>query len=98
LLLLKQLFSVSRAMRIAIWIGIAITVVLYTESAILSSYYASVKARHSYELLYNSIAQGVGGTALDTYIFILPLRQIYHLNLSKRRKIHILAVFATAAL
>ncbi|KAI1740235.1 hypothetical protein F4680DRAFT_465973 [Xylaria scruposa] len=97
LLLLRQLFGVSRAMRIAIWVGVAFTIVLYTESIIFAAYFVHLGSR-PYESLYNGVAQGAAGTALDLYIFILPLRTIYELNLSKKQKTQMMGVFLTAAL
>ncbi|KAI1498629.1 hypothetical protein F5X99DRAFT_317494 [Biscogniauxia marginata] len=110
LLLLHQLFSVSRKMRIAIWIGIAATFAIYAAGLAVTSYFAAPHAGETWDQLlvkvigtiifplYWAVAQGSASTLLDIYIFILPLPVIFRLKLSTKRKIQLTAVFFTAFL
>lgn len=92
-------------MRIAIWIGIAVTFVLYASTLAIMSYFAAPHAGHTWDELVLDfigttifplkwgVAQSAVNTMLDIYIFILPLPVIYRLNLSRRRKAQLLGVF-----
>ncbi|KAI5922158.1 hypothetical protein F4810DRAFT_298088 [Camillea tinctor] len=104
-MLFYQIFTVSPPMRIAIWVGIAVTFVLYALSIVLSSYFAAPHVGETWDELmaqvvgtiifplYWAVAQGSVGTLLDMYIFILPLPIIYRLKLSKKRKMQLMAIF-----
>ncbi|KAI0196597.1 hypothetical protein EV127DRAFT_466139 [Xylaria flabelliformis] len=110
LLLLRQVFSVSRATNIAIWIGIAYDFALYVTSFILVTYWATPRPGQSWDSLINgagstaqyvifvAIGQGAASILLDTYMFILPLPIIARLNLTPRRRLKIGAVFLVALL
>ncbi|KAI1746683.1 hypothetical protein F4782DRAFT_523817 [Xylaria castorea] len=110
LLLLRQVFSVSRLTNIAIWIGIAYDFVLYVSSLILVTYWATPRPGQSWDDLINgsgstaqyvifvAISQGGASILLDTYMFILPLPIIARLNLSPKRKLKVGAVFLVAFL
>lgn len=92
-------------MRIAIWIGIAVGAVMYGLTLAIMSYYGTPHVGHTWdELLVESVGttifplkwavgQGAVNTAYDIYIFVLPLPIIYKLNLSRKRKAQIFAVF-----
>ncbi|EXU95554.1 hypothetical protein X797_011350 [Metarhizium robertsii] len=107
-LLLLQLFSVSKAMKIAIWAGIACTFVIYTSSLAVNSYFAALYLAKTWDQLiaealgstlfplYWAVGQGAASTLLDVYILILPLPTIYPLNLCRREKIQVAAVFLVA--
>ncbi|KAI1266268.1 hypothetical protein F5Y18DRAFT_25071 [Xylariaceae sp. FL1019] len=110
LLLLRQVFSVSRKVNIAIWIGIAYDFIIYATSLILVTYWATPRAGQSWDRFINgagstaqyvifvAIAQGAASIILDTYMFILPLPIIARLNLSAKRKFKIGAIFLVALL
>ncbi|KAI3322058.1 hypothetical protein HD806DRAFT_500871 [Xylariaceae sp. AK1471] len=110
LLLIRQVFSVSRLTSIAIWIGIAYDFVLYVSSLILVSYWAAPRSGQSWDnfingsgstaqyVIFVAISQGAASILLDTYIFILPLPIIARLNLSARRKLKMGAIFLVAFL
>ncbi|KAI1177769.1 hypothetical protein F4777DRAFT_540284 [Nemania sp. FL0916] len=121
LLLFKQVFNVSRAMHIAIWIGIAVSFVLYGSSLAALSYLSAPHAGQTWDQvandaiisnlsplykgvapvvipLYWGVAQGAIGTVFDIYIFILPLPILYRLNLTKKRKLQLSALFFVAIL
>lgn len=108
LLLLLQLFSVSKAMKIVIWAGIACTFVIYTSGLAVNSYFAALYLAKTWDQLiakalgstlfppYWAVGQGAASTLLDVYILILPLPTIYPLNLCRRKKIQAAAVFLVA--
>ncbi|KAI0441720.1 hypothetical protein F4803DRAFT_407961 [Xylaria telfairii] len=111
LVLFLEVFTVSRGMRKAIWTGIGVTVVLYGASLILSSYFLVPHNEQTWEslILYESIEVVsfsaywvvVSGSAIlliDLYILILPLPVLWRLNLSKRRKMLVTAVFLVGGL
>ncbi|TGJ79028.1 hypothetical protein E0Z10_g9731 [Xylaria hypoxylon] len=110
LLLLRQVFSVSRLTNIAIWIGIAYDFVIYATSLILATYWATPRPGQSWDqyingsgstaqyIIYLAIGQGAASILLDTYMFILPLPIIARLNLSANRKWRIGAIFLVASL
>ncbi|KAH0592645.1 hypothetical protein MHUMG1_09637 [Metarhizium humberi] len=64
LLLLLQLFSVSKAMKIAIWAGIACTFVIYTSGLAVNSYFAAIYLAKTWDQL---IAEALGGTLFPLY-------------------------------
>ncbi|KAI1355908.1 hypothetical protein F5Y01DRAFT_325013 [Xylaria sp. FL0043] len=109
-LLLLQIFTVSRSMRFAIFIGIAAISALYTAAIILSTYFLVPHTGETWTTVIEKSAQGhffsqywgvaSGGAALliDLYIFILPLPILWKLNLSTRRKLQIIAVFLVGLL
>lgn len=92
-------------MRIAIWIGIAVGAVMYGLTLAIMSYYGTPHVGHTWdELVVESVGttifplkwavgQGAVNTVYDIYIFVLPLPVIYRLNLSRKRKAQIFAVF-----
>ncbi|KAK7943322.1 uncharacterized protein PG986_012435 [Apiospora aurea] len=110
LLLYLRIFTVSRSNRIAIWVGIAITFLMYGSSVGTLSYFAAPHAGETWdELLVKvvgtvifplkwGVAQGVVGTLLDIYIFILPLPPISRLKLALKKKIQLVALFAVGGL
>ncbi|KID97608.1 hypothetical protein MAJ_06480, partial [Metarhizium majus ARSEF 297] len=108
LLLLLQLFSVSKAMKTAIWAGIACTFVIYTSGLAVSSYFAALYLGKTWDEiiaealgstlfpLYWAVGQGAPSTLLDVYIVILPLPTIYRLKLCWWKKVQVAAVFLVA--
>lgn len=98
-------------MRLAILLGLVVTVLMYIISIAVLSYYSCPHIGKTWddvvlEAILNpdifafkwGVGQAAVGAALDIYIFILPLPIIAKLNLSTRKKIQIMAVFFTAVL
>ncbi|KAI4861985.1 hypothetical protein F4820DRAFT_431969 [Hypoxylon rubiginosum] len=111
LLLFRQLFTISHAMNVAIWVGIAATFVINASGLVVTSYFSAPHAGETWDehivqavtqniifVLYWSVAQGSASTLLDLYIFILPLPILFRLNLSRRRKVQVIAIFLVAIL
>ncbi|KAI0103467.1 hypothetical protein F4814DRAFT_455914 [Daldinia grandis] len=108
LLLFYQLFTISRSIGIAIWIGIAISLVITVWSICILSYgYANEKTRDHPDgadglitmwILRWSLLGGTLDILIDIYIFILPLPIIFKLNLSKKKKLQVSAIFFIALL
>ncbi|KAI1432772.1 hypothetical protein GGR50DRAFT_561892 [Xylaria sp. CBS 124048] len=110
LLLFRRVFDVSRAIGAAIWFGIAVAFVLYMASIVALSYSAAPHIGQTWDELaaqvagttifplYFAVAQGAVGTLLDLYIFALPLPILYKLNLSRKRKFQLSALFFVAIL
>ncbi|KAI8962020.1 hypothetical protein F5Y11DRAFT_324380 [Daldinia sp. FL1419] len=103
LLLFYQLFTISRPISTSIWIGIAFSFIITAGSISLESYgYAHAKTRDSPDdanglitlwTLQWGIAGAVADTLVDIYIFILPLPIIFRLNMSKKKKLQVSAIF-----
>ncbi|KAK8044791.1 hypothetical protein PG993_004815 [Apiospora rasikravindrae] len=93
LLLYLRIFTVSRSNRIAIWVGIAVTFIMYGSSIGTLSYFAAPHAGETWDELL-----GVVGTLLDIYIFILPLPPISRLKLALKKKLQLVALFAVGGL
>ncbi|KAI2471076.1 hypothetical protein F4781DRAFT_141846 [Annulohypoxylon bovei var. microspora] len=111
LLMYLQLFSISRGMRIAIWIGLVFDFLIYIPSIPMAAIYEAPRIGQSWDdmlilitqrqdsiLVPYGVATGVASVLLDFYIFILPLPIIARLNLSRSKKIQISLVFMTALL
>jgi hypothetical protein len=112
LLLLRQVFSISRRTSIAIWIGIIATVAIYGSSMIVLIYHGVPHVGQSWEQyidhmragtsppfsIYWAVGQAAAGSVLDIYIFILPLPIIYKLNMTTKRKVQLSALFFVALL
>lgn len=101
-----QIFQVHTSMRIAIRSGIVFAALLYFTnipiSAILSApragdSWASVlfSGRTQKDLIWG-VVQSALSIVLDLFIFILPIPVVLKLHLSRKKKIQVLAVFATA--
>lgn len=113
LLLFHQLFQVSRPTRWAIRLGITVNTLLYGTSFVALSYWSLPHVGETWDDLivgamlhpdtsYKAVKWGVGqaavGTALDIYIFVLPIPTIIKLHLPSRTRIQLMAVFFTAVL
>lgn len=98
-------------MHVAIIIGIVINVLLYGISIPVLTYYSTPHVGKTWDdVVVSTIMNpkifafkwGVGqasiGSALDIYIFILPLPVIARLNLSTKKRLQLMAVFFTAIL
>lgn len=103
-----QIFSVSPAMRMAIYFGLLMTFLIYFPSLPLSSYYLTPRPGQTWEdlltngapqhLVYWGVVQGSLSIALDIYILILPIPVLSRLHLPFRKKLQLVALFATAVM
>ncbi|KAI2769587.1 hypothetical protein F4815DRAFT_439012 [Daldinia loculata] len=108
LLLFYQLFTISRSIGIAIWIGMAISLIITVWTICILSYgYANEKTRDHPDdtdgiitmwILRWSLLWGTLDILIDIYIFILPLPIIFKLNLSQKKKLQVSAIFFIALL
>ncbi|KAI1363929.1 hypothetical protein F5Y08DRAFT_308441 [Xylaria arbuscula] len=107
-LMYHQFFSVDKTVRIAIYIGLISTFLVYFPSIPLSAYYDAPHIGETWEdvltngspfkLIYWGVVQGSLSVVLDFYIFILPLPMLSKLQLRSNKKRQLVAIFATALL
>ncbi|KAM0525736.1 hypothetical protein ACHAPE_000447 [Trichoderma viride] len=106
LLLYLQIFIAHTDMRIAVYVGIVFTGLVYWVTIPLE---IAINAPHPgdtwADLLINGqvqkllpwgVVQGSLAVVIDLYIFILPLPVLWRLNMSLRKRIAVCAVFFTA--
>lgn len=104
----RQLFP-KKSMKIGTWIGFIFLFCIYFPSIPLSAIYEAPKPGHSWDellqslatstdhtLVYWGIVQGSCSVLVDLYIFILPLHTLFQLKLSLRKRLQLVALFATA--
>ena len=107
----RQLFRLSIGP--AIWIGLIFTFAIYFPSIPLSAVYEAPRPGQSWEeflealstkksdthaLIYWGIVQGSCSVILDLYIFVLPLPTLMGLKMALRKRVQLIALFATAIL
>ncbi|RYP34521.1 hypothetical protein DL767_004233 [Monosporascus sp. MG133] len=109
-LLYRQLFAINRRIRMAINVGLLITLLTYLSNIPLAAIYGAPRAGESWESLLltigdNSRPFGIGGitqsafgTLIDFYIFFLPLPFLLRLHLPKKRVLGLVSIFSTALL
>ncbi|KAH8589195.1 hypothetical protein B0O99DRAFT_523672 [Bisporella sp. PMI_857] len=108
LLLYFQLFSVRTWMRVCIIGGIVFAFLIYFISWVTVPYFAAphagetwtemlTKGRSTQVKVWGPI-QGTCSIILDVFIFVLPLSNIWGLNMSLKKQFQLTAVFATALL
>lgn len=97
-------------MRVAVNIGLLITLIVYLSNIPLAAIYAAPRAGHSWASLLNSLetnsrpfalggaVQSGVGTLIDFYIFFLPMPIVWHLQLPQAKKLQLVGVFSTAVL
>lgn len=105
-LLFKQIFEVTRAMRITIWIGLVLTFCIYFPGVPISVYYmaphigenwlATLDPRRSIIPSPFWQAQGALIIALDLFIFVLPLPAVFKLQMPLRKRMALIGVFSVA--
>jgi hypothetical protein len=105
-LLYRQYFSVKKSIRVAVYVGLVATFLIYFPTIPTSIYYTTPHGGLSwedlftsdepYKLVYLGITLGSLAVALDIYIFILPLPTLASLNMSLRTRVQLITVFATA--
>ena len=108
LLYLKVFASTSRSFRIRIHITLAFLFCLYFINLPLTGYYCvphgdetwvmpSVSLRCAKLEVFGAV-QGSLGLVVDLWIFWLPLKIIWNLNMSRRKKLQLVTIFATGSL
>ncbi len=109
-MLFLQIFvtGVHQKLQIAIYAGLALTFCTYWAGVPLEAYFAAPHVGQSWEeLMLNGMperlivwgnVQGSLSVFLDLYIFALPLAPLAKLRLSARKRVGLLAVFATAVM
>ena len=104
----RQIFGPMRWMRICSLVGIIFTTLFYTSMTVCLFIFATPRkgetwishgnTRGEHLDLKFSVPQSAVGLALDIYILILPIIAVSKLQMAIRRKIAIIAVFATGLL
>lgn len=107
-LLYLQIFSAHRAVRIIVYVGIVVTALTYWTSVPIELAYGCPRPGSTWtDLLTNGMpghifyfvpVQGALAVIIDIWIFVLPLPILWRLNMSRRRRIALCAVFFTALL
>jgi hypothetical protein len=97
---------VHHKLRIGIYAGLVLTFLAYWAGVPLEAYFAAPHAGQPWEILLLNgmperlitwgVVQGSLSVFLDVYIFVLPLPPLAKLRLSTRKRVGLLAVFATA--
>ncbi|KAM0248269.1 hypothetical protein ACHAQJ_009510 [Trichoderma viride] len=108
LLLYLQLFGSIRSMRIAVYLGLVWTGLTYWPSIPLQIALTAPWPGETWDslltngrpekLIYWGTVQGTLAVVLDLYIFILPLPVLWKLNMSRKRRIGVCAIFFTASM
>lgn len=96
----------KNSMHIAIYVGLVVTFLTYFPYIPLTIRYISPASGKSWadlvldddpaKAIYWGIVSGSLAVALDIYIFVLPLPTLATLNMSLKRRVQLIAVFATA--
>ena len=106
LLLYRRIFAVKRYMSICVLLGTAVAVLTYIPGFVVTPIFCAPRgdepsgatvvgrcgALRPWTLLYSIIV-----IALDLFIFILPLPTIFHLLISRKKRLGIALIFATGA-
>jgi hypothetical protein len=106
MLLYLQLFSVHKAMRTAVYIGLLAILLTYLPWIPLAIYFSTPRQGQTWEDLiilrpqekvsYYGVVQGALSVLIDIYIFILPLPILARLDMAFAKKVQIVIVFSTA--
>ncbi|KAJ9253916.1 hypothetical protein DTO195F2_6893 [Paecilomyces variotii] len=110
LLMYRRLFP-NKSMRIGTWIGFVSAFCIYFSTIPVLAVYEVPRSGHTWDqflnnlvtseghaMLYLSIVQGSCSVVLDLYIFLLPPPTLFKLKLPLRKRLQLLALFATALL
>lgn len=105
-LLYREIFSVKKPMHIAVYVGLVATFLICFPGIPLTIRYMSPASGKSWadlvmdedpaKVIYWGIVSGSLAVAVDIYIFVLPLPTLATLNMSPKRRVQLIAVFATA--
>lgn len=107
LLLYLRIFTVNKAMRYSVWLGLAWCFCLYWFYLPVSAFYCSPRIGQAWsvysfadceKLSLPGVIQSALSIPLDLYIFILPIPIVLRLQMSLKRRISILGIFGTASL
>ncbi|KAI0859745.1 hypothetical protein F4860DRAFT_525756 [Xylaria cubensis] len=108
LMLYQQLFSNVRWMRIAVAAGLVFDFLFYGALVAVFVYYSIPHGNQTWEELYTNgsalhtaptgLVQGPVTILIDLYLFILPLPILWRLQMTSKRRLQIIAVFATGFL
>ncbi len=93
LLLYHRIFYPDKKTRYAIWLGVVVTFLAYLIIMIL---YISVSDLNTKTLLNRAV--GVMNVVSDFYILTIPIVAVSRLQMSRSRKLGVIAVFLTGAL
>ena len=106
LLLYRRIFTTKGLWFYSLYIGIILTGLIYLPNIIVGAVFCAPRAGQSWEVKNIPCAetelwfliQAALVVLLDIYIFVLPIPTISGLQMSRRRKIEIMMVFASAVL
>ncbi|ROW13614.1 hypothetical protein VPNG_04561 [Cytospora leucostoma] len=108
LLMYRQIFTIDKKMRVAIWVGLFADFIIYGASLVIVPYFEAPHVGETWpglidnqrpaRIIATGTEQGSLAVLLDLYIFILPIPRLYTLKLESRRKQKLLCVFGTALL
>ncbi len=107
LMLFRQIFHVEESMRVVIWIGLALDVLIYLPSVVVATYFQIPHAGEHWMSVPDGRAlvplkwwqaQSILSVVLDVYMFILPLPIIFRMQLPPRKLLQAVAVFSLALL
>ncbi|KAH7304033.1 hypothetical protein B0I35DRAFT_445744 [Stachybotrys elegans] len=105
-----RLFKPSRLARIAIWVGIAVTILFYTIVTITTIAYVHPRPGDGgWGSLKNNLrmmkpaprlvaTQGLGGTLTDFYVLLIPIYLVWGIQMPVRKKVGVCALFLTGLL
>ncbi|EFY87050.1 hypothetical protein MAC_06948 [Metarhizium acridum CQMa 102] len=109
-LLYRQLFATGRRLKIAINLGLAATFLVYLSNIPLAAVYAAPDPGKPWSSLLVKLqtkgqkfslagaVQSAVGTAIDLYIFFLPMPILLGLHLPLKRRLQLVCVFSIALL
>lgn len=109
-LIYRQLFGVGKRFRIAVDIGILITLLVYLTNIPLAAIYNAPRPGHPWTSLLMTfrdnarpfatagIVQMSIEAVMNFYIFFLPLNILFHLNMPPKRRWQLAGIFSIAIL
>lgn len=108
LLLYLRLFSLNRIIKYAIYFGIMANLVFYATNAVIfgvlclprhgQTWLELTLTAKCWRTILLDYVQGIFGVVSDFYIFIIPIPPVIKLKLPLRKKVGVLAIFATGFL
>lgn len=108
LLLYLRIFTIDEKMQYSIWCGLVFTFVLYWIGIPIQSWYCAPRASDPWGLetvgktcgdtILFGMIQGTLAVVLDIYIFLLPIPSVLGLQMTLKKRLSVLSVFATAIL
>ncbi|KXX74937.1 hypothetical protein MMYC01_208506 [Madurella mycetomatis] len=107
-MLLSQIFTIQRHMKLAIWAGLIATTLLYLMNIIFIFYYFTPSPGQTWDdvvltakvdgSLVWTVASSVLNLVLNLYIFFLPLPIVARLSWPLEKRLKVAALFSTAFL